>query len=138
MFKYTRVQLNRSETTVITLDVPPWEVAVMAAANGEDRVQIIGETPVNKMLPDPGAEYDRLATRYKHGGDTETPYVAAVYGLGQRGVDQLAKEIYKAQDAAQAPPVQSAEYDSNDDPLGGLFDDAPPAGRATEAVEIGV
>jgi len=136
MFKYTRVQLNRSETTVITLDVPPWEVPVLAAVNGEDRIQVIGETPVNKMLPDPAAEFDRLVTRYKHGGDSEMPYVAAVYGIGQRGVEQLAKEIAKAGRDAEAPPVQGAEYDANDDPLGGLFTDLMPNRTATEAVEI--
>lgn len=135
MFKYTRVQLNRSETTTITLDVPPWEVAVLAAVNGEDRVQIIGETPVNKMLPDPAAEFDRLVTRYKHSGDNETPFVAAVYGVGQRGVEALAKEIEKARAAAHVAPVQTPEYDANDDPLAGLFDRAP-AGASAGAVEI--
>ena len=135
MFKYTRVQLNRSETTTFALDVPPWEVPVLAAANGEDRVVIIGETPVRKMLPEPSAEYDRLATKYKDDKNSGQDYVAAVYGVGQRGVDALAKEIKKAHEGASAPPVQTAEYDSNDDPLGGLFDTAP-APAAVGAVEI--
>ena len=40
MFKYVRVQLNRSETTVITADIAPWELPVFAAVNGEDRVVV--------------------------------------------------------------------------------------------------
>lgn len=136
MFKYTRVQLNRSETTTMALDVPPWEVPVLAAVNGEDRVQIIGETPVNRMLPDPAAEYDRLVAKYKHGGDSETPHVASVYGVGQRGVEQLAKEIAKAGRDAKAPPMQSVEYDAKDDPLDGLFTDHVPNRPVTEVVEI--
>jgi hypothetical protein len=134
MFKYTRVQLNRSETTILAIDVPPWEVPVLAAVNGEDRIQIIGETPVNKMLPDPAAEFDRLVTKYKDNKESGQDYVSIVYGVGQRGVTALANEIKKARDSASAPPVQSAEYDSNDDPLGGLFD--APAPAASEAVAI--
>jgi hypothetical protein len=135
MFKYTRVQLNRSETTTMTIDLPPWEVPVMAAVNGEDRVVVIGETPVNRALPEPGVEYDRLAAKYKQNTENGQDYVATVYGVGQRGVEALAREINKAAESASAPPVQGAEYDSNDDPLRGLFDTAPPA-ASVGAVEI--
>jgi hypothetical protein len=134
MFKYTRVQLNRSETTTFALDVPPWEVAVLAAVNGEDRVQIIGETPVNRMLPDPAVEFDRLVTKYKADNESGQDYVSLVYGVGQRGVAALASEINKAREAASSPPVQTPEYDAGDDPLGGLFD--APAPAASEAVAI--
>ena len=107
----------------------------MAAVNGEDRVVVIGETPVNRALPEPGAEYDRLAAKYKQNTENGQEYVAIVYGVGQRGVEALAREIRKAHESASAPPVQGAEYDSNDDPLRGLFDTAPPA-ASVGAVEI--
>ena len=123
MFKYTRIQINRSETTTITKDVAPWEVAVVAAVNGGDRILEIGETPVNRALPDAAVEYDRLVAKYKSDPNTGIEYVASVYGTGRRGVEALAKEIDKARAAAKAPPRQSAEYDSKDDPLDGLFDD---------------
>ena len=125
MFKYARVQLNRSETSTITLDVPPWEVAVLAAVNGEDRVVFIGETPVRRALPEASAEYDRLLAKYKHSTDNGQDYVASVYGVGMRGVEALRKEIEKAAAAAAEPPEQRAEYDAGDDPLKGLFDEAP-------------
>lgn len=125
MFKYTRVQLNRSETTTLTLDVPPWEVAVLAAVNGEDRVVPIGETPVNRALPNPAAEYDRLVSKYKIDTSTGQEFVAQVYGVGQRGISALAKEIDRARTDAKSPPVTTPEYDSNDDPLAGLFDKDP-------------
>ncbi|MCU0694408.1 MAG: hypothetical protein MUF54_23730, partial [Polyangiaceae bacterium] len=37
----------------------PWEVAVLAAVNGGDRIIEIGETPVNRALPDAGQELAR-------------------------------------------------------------------------------
>jgi hypothetical protein len=136
MFKYARVQLNRSETTTFALDVPPWEVAVLAAVNGEDRVQVIGETPVNKPLPDPAAEFDRLVTKYKADNESGQDYVSLVYGVGQRGVSALKAEIDKARAQAAVPPMQTREYDSKDDPLAGLFDAPPPVSLAEGAVEI--
>lgn len=121
-YKYTRVRLHRSETTEMTLDVAPWEVPVLAAVNGADRVTPIGETPVNKKLPDAAAEYDRLAAKYKTDPANGQEFVAQVYGIGARGVAALEKEIAKAKAVAKAPPVQTPEYDSKDDPLDGLFD----------------
>ena len=134
--KYARVQLNRSETTTFTLDVPAWEVPVLAAVNGEDRVIPIGETPVSKPLPEPSVEFDRLVTKYKTDPASGQAYVEQVYGVGQRGVSALAKEIAKARADASVPPVQTPEYDSKDDPLAGLFEDASaPAGAEVESID---
>lgn len=135
-YKYARIQLDRSETTTFALDVAPWEVPIVAAVNGGDRVRVIGETPVFKPLPDPAVEYDRLVTKYKIDTSTGVEYVSAVYGVGQRGVEALAKEIRKAKESAAEAPVQTPEYDAKDDPLEGLFDDAPvPAGAEAEALD---
>jgi hypothetical protein len=134
-YKYVRLQLNRSETTTFALEVAPWEVPVLGAVNGDDRIQVIGETPVTKMLPDPSLEYDRLAAKYKRDPGSGQDYVAMVYGVGQRGVDALAKEIEKARVAATVPPVQTPEYDAKDDPLDGLFPDEP-ATAGAGAIEI--
>jgi hypothetical protein len=136
MFKYSRVTLDRSETTKLTLDMAPWEVAVMAAANGNSHVAVIGETPVNRQLPDPAAEYDRLAAKYKFEGDGGRTYVSLVYGEGDRGIAELAKEIDKARAVARAAPIKTPEYDAGDDPLKGLYDDASVIdGEAVELTE---
>ncbi len=123
MFKYVRVQIRKSETTSVTKEVPPWEVAVLAAVNGGDCVVELGETPVDRALPDPSAEYDRLALKYKVDTATGVAYVAAVYGAGRRGVVQLAQEIERARAAAESPAVRTEQYDAGDDPLAGLFDE---------------
>lgn len=123
MFKYSRVQLDRSETTKLMVDVAPWEVAVLAAVNGGDRVFVVGETPVRKQLPNAGLEYDRLAAKYKSDGSGRE-YVSLVYGEGERGVKALADEIAKAGAVAKVAPVQTPEYDAGDDPLRGLYEDS--------------
>lgn len=135
MFKYTRVELRRSETTSLTTDLAPWEVPVFAAVNGGDAVTVLGDTPVNRALPDPAVEYDRLARKYKTDPADGQEWVGKVYGIGQRGVTTLAAEIAKAKAQAAAPVVQKPEYDSKDDPMLGLFDDPEPAAE-TEAVEV--
>jgi hypothetical protein len=122
MFKYARVNINRSETAVHVIDVPPWEVPVLAAVHGDDRVTVIGETPVKKPFPPPEVEFDRLVLKYKADNETGMDYAAAVYGVGQRGIQTLAAEIDKARAAARLAPVQTPEYDAGDDPLKGLFD----------------
>ena len=134
MFKYSRIQVNRSETTTFAIDVAPWEVPIVAAVNGEDRVLVVGETPVKKPLPDAAVEFDRLIAKYKINTENGQTWAETVYGVGGRGVSALAAEIAKARQVASLPPVQTAEYDSKDDPLAGLFDDVPEA--AGDVVEI--
>lgn len=121
-FKYARVQVEISEVTKHVVDVTPWEVPILAAIHGDERVTVIGETPVWKPFPPPEAEFDRLALKYKADNDSGVEYVAAVYGVGQRGIQTLAAEIDKARAAARLAPVQTPEYDAGDDPLKGLFD----------------
>lgn len=135
MFKYTRVELRRSETTSLTTDIAPWEVPVFAAVNGEDAVTVLGETPVNRALPDPAVEYDRLARKYKADKADGQEWVAKVYGLGQRGLTALAAEIRKAGAVAAVPAVQSKEYDAKDDPMLGLFDGIPVVETEATAVD---
>jgi hypothetical protein len=133
MFKYSRVQLDRSETTKLVVDVVPWEVAMLAAVNGGDRVSVIGETPTRKSLPNAGLEYDRLAAKYK-ADPSGREYVSLVYGEGERGVKALADEIAKAGSVAKVAPVRTPEYDAGDDPLKGLYEDSEVI--EGEAVEI--
>jgi hypothetical protein len=132
MFKYKRIQLARSETTVFAFDVPPWEIPVLAAVNGGETITEIGETPVRRELPDPATEYARLEAKYKVETTGGQSFVSLVYGVGQKGIAALATEIAKAKESAAEPPRRAAEYDAKDDPLLGLFEDPTVAEEATE------
>lgn len=111
MFNYEKIEINRSETTVTTVEVPPWEVPVLVQVNGDDRCKPVGILPVDRELPEPEGEFHRLATKYgtdENGQD----HVATIYGVGVRGVQKLAEEIAKA----------AVEPTASDDPMDGLFD----------------
>lgn len=95
MFKYAQVALNRSETTKLTISVPPWEVPVMQAVHGSDVCQVVGEVEVRRELPDADSEFVRLTNRYKDEKKSGQQFVEIVYGVGSRGVEALRKEIAK-------------------------------------------
>jgi hypothetical protein len=129
MLKYLNVEVGRSETTVFHEVIAPWELPVLAAVNGEDVTKVVGSTEVRRPLPDPGFEYDRMATKYgtdKEGGGQE--FVALVYGLGAIGVERIAAEIRKHLPAAAPAPAASV------DPLDGLFDDISETANEAEAI----
>lgn len=138
MFHYKQCEVTRSETTMFSVIVAPWEVALLAAVNGSDVVKVIGDVPVDKPLPDPGVEYDRLATKYgidKEGGGQE--FVALVYGMGARGVEAIAKEIEKAERKATVAAAAAAPAgDLGDlvDPTAELFADLPTMAEGARAI----
>ena len=139
MFHYKQCEVTRSETTVFAVRVAPWEVALLAAVNGPDVVKVVGDVLVEKPLPDPGVEYDRLATKYgsdKEGGGQE--FVALVYGMGARGVEAIAKEIEKAAQKAAVVAAAAAPAgdlgDLVDDPTAELFADLPKMAEGASAI----
>lgn len=138
MFYYKHCEVTRSETTMFAVNVVPWEVGLLAAVNGSDVVKVVGDVPVDKPLPDPGVEYDRLATKYgidKEGGGQD--FVALVYGMGARGVEAIAKEIEKAsQRAAAAQSFSAPTGDLGDlvDPTAELFADLPRMAEGASAI----
>ena len=135
MFQYVEVRINKSETTVATINVPPWELPVLAAVHGGDRIAPTGRlVTVNRAKPEPQGEYDRLAIKYRSNRDRGgSEYVAEVYGAGEIGVRRLAEEMARRVRVAAPAPVAVAvvtepvlEDVDSDDPLAGLgFDDAP-------------
>jgi hypothetical protein len=136
MFHYVEVQIRKSETTVATISVPPWELPVLAAVHGGDRLIPTGRLiPVNRAKPDPQGEYDRLEIKYRSNRDKGgSAYVAEVYGAGEIGTRRLAEEMARrVRVAAPAPVAPTIEFEQvpegedvgSDDPLAGLFDDAP-------------
>jgi hypothetical protein len=129
MFNYVEVQIRKSETTVATINVPSWEVPVLGAVHGDDRIIPTGRLiPVRKEKPAAQSEYDRLGLKYKSNRDKGgSDYVAEVYGVGAIGVRRLADEMARVDEAAEGPTGDfgTEPVGESDDPLAGLFDDAP-------------
>jgi hypothetical protein len=131
LFNYTNLEVQKSEVSVITVAIAPWEVPVFEAVNGEDRCKVTGKTEVRRELPDANDEYTRLDLKYKANGDGQS-YVGMVYGIGSIGVERLAKEIDNARVVETASPAGDV---GDDDPTAELFRDAPVMAEGARAIE---
>jgi hypothetical protein len=98
MINCVRVQIRKNEAFTVECAVPPWEVPILNAVHGPDNVKEVGHKLIDRALPEPQDEFDRLNNRYKRSRDENgaisTPYVHMVYG--QLGVQKLADAIKAA------------------------------------------
>lgn len=136
---YIQVLLEKNERCTHPLWILPWELPVMAAAQGSNSIGEMARKVVErKRAPDPAAEFERMANRYRAPEGSEKPYVADVYGHGARGLATLKREIDDALDAANSvefvrrpAPVSDAEK-----AVGGSAEGfASPFGISPDAVE---
>jgi hypothetical protein len=130
--RFIKLTLTRSETTIIPLTVVPWEVPLLEAVHGGERITIDGEVEVaNRDYPDAPGEFQRLLLKYKMDTDSGQDYVALVYGGGRLGVEKLEAAIKAEmrdngtleQRAKNEPPLTPIG-DEGEDPLAGLYDPA--------------
>jgi len=95
--RYTKVLLEKNERFSTPLTVAPWEVPVLIEAHSKSLISEVGTTVVNrKELPEASAEFQRLINRYKHGENSEVPYVTRVYGVAATAVKIIEKMIADA------------------------------------------
>ncbi len=92
--KFINAVIQKNALTQVHVCVPPWEYALLEGIYGAD-VQAIDEREVEREVPDPRDEFERLAIRYGP-KNADTPIVAAVYGNFGPGVKALALEMSRA------------------------------------------
>lgn len=133
MLEFHKVEINRSETSLLLAEVPAWEIPVLVAVNGDDRCKPAGTFPVARDIPDAADEFSRLGLKYGADNDSGQEYVALVYGIGQRGIEALAAAIEK--EVRDAPPVvDSAKLFAIPDPTDELFTDLPEMAKGARAI----
>ena len=103
--RYVKVIVRRDESNSIPAHVGAWEVPVMEAVHGEEKLTV-GETVDFETRPwpeDAKSEFSRLAALYGRtgSGDAAVSYVERVYGSGSTGVKALAAAIADARKAAE-------------------------------------
>lgn len=94
--KYYQVKITRDLTLAFTQEVGKWEIPLLELMNGPENVEVEGEIDVRRDYPDAPSEYERLLRRYKNRDEQNrltAPPVELVYGVGSRGVSELAKVI---------------------------------------------
>jgi hypothetical protein len=91
------IEVRRNELNHQRVDIPPHELPVLAYVHGEAACILLGEIELEDRpeLLDANSEYSRLAQKYGRDKANESlePRVAAVYGNGMRGVQELQRAI---------------------------------------------
>lgn len=94
------VIIERDPMTKIPKEVYPWEVPLLRAQYGDEKVEILeGKTSTFSTvdeLPDAQEEWARLRQQYGIEPDTKQSIVDIAYGRGEIGIDALEKVIKKA------------------------------------------
>jgi hypothetical protein len=111
MIRCTTVEIRKNEGATIPGAYPEWELPILQAVHGPDRVVVTGSKLIDRAPPEPQDEFDRLRNRYGQSlddnGSKSTPFVHMVYG--QLGVQKLAAAIEAAtEDAPQGDLVGAA------------------------------
>lgn len=103
---FRQVQIIRDETATLVARVGDWEVPLLEAKHGEERI-IVGELKAapNRAWPDDArSEFQRLTAAYgiAGSGDNAQSFCERVYGSGSTGVKNLAAAIEQAKATAEA------------------------------------
>jgi len=102
---FVKVNVLRDETATMNIAVAAWEVPVLEAKHGEERLTI-GETVEVKgreWPTDARSEMQRLSKLYgvTGAGDEALSFAERVYGAGSMGVKALERAMKDARDAAK-------------------------------------
>lgn len=99
---YDIALIKISSTHTQRVEVPRWEVPVLQVIHG-NAVEIVGQVVIDRAVPDPAAEFQRLAARYGPKNE-KVPAVAAIYGNFGPGTTALRTEIRNSLTTADATP----------------------------------
>ncbi len=101
--QFRKVNVLRDETTTINVLVAEWEVPLMEAKHGEDRVTLgeLVEMKNREYPTDAKSEFNRLAKLYgmTGSGDNAQSFAERVYGGGSVGVKALDRAMTEARGA---------------------------------------
>ena len=136
--RYARVFVDKSETTKLEVQVPVWEVPVLADVMGEgitiQDYQWVEKRGKRDFIPDAAAEFDRLANKYGTDAGADKSHVVNAYGGGSFGLEKLAGEIAKNSKESEAELIPAG--DVSDDPFADLgLLDAPRVAEGATAIE---
>jgi hypothetical protein len=107
--KHHVLEVRRDELLTVSRIVPAWELPVLQAIHGADAITEVGETSLERELPNAGDEYHRLENRYgksKKDDNSDGPtYISLVYGENIMGVRALNAAIQGAAEDGDAQTV---------------------------------
>lgn len=99
------VLVKRSEHLAIPRAVGAWEVPILELVHGSDKIEVLDEvTEVDRELPEPLAEFERLERRYGRDEESGRSWVSQAYA-GARGISDLERAMKESQAAVEADPL---------------------------------
>jgi hypothetical protein len=111
--QFRKVNILRDETTSILHFVAEWELPILEAKHGEERLTVGDSVEAkNREWPtDAKAEFARLGTLYgmTGSGDNAQSFVERVYGGGSVGVKNLERAMAEARGAKKAKSKTSGD-----------------------------
>ncbi len=103
---YQQVLVTRNETTSMEVLVGPWELPILEAIHGDERMAIgeLRDYPRRPYPDDARSEMQRLSKLYGStgAGDNSPTHAERVYGTGTAGVRALHEAIERAKAEAAA------------------------------------
>lgn len=95
--RHLKLQVRRSESEILNVDVPPWEGPIVEYVHGGENVSVVGEIVFERDYPEVTSELDRLRTRYGVEPGASRSRVEEVYGIGLKGLE-AAMEASRAEE----------------------------------------
>ena len=109
--RFRKVNILRDETTAILHLVAEWEIPLLEAKYGDERLSLgeLVEAKNREWPMDAKSEFQRLASQYGRTGtgDNALSFVERVYGGGSVGVKNLERAMKEAR--ASKPGKSKAE-----------------------------
>lgn len=94
--KKVRAYIKLNLTHIAPVEVPPWELQILTAIHGKEKIEVIGQVEVDCEVPYLDAEVDRLTKRFGVVEESGVPWFNQVFGHEERGARALAEEIERA------------------------------------------
>lgn len=97
---FRKVTVIRDETAHVNVLVGDWEVSMLEAVHGSERIKVgeLQDFPNRPWPEDAASEFQRLGNLYgtTGNGDNAQSFVERVYGSGRMGVAALDKAMKEA------------------------------------------
>jgi hypothetical protein len=94
--KKVRCYINRNLTHSAPVEVPPWELEILRAVHGADKIELLGQVSVDCEVPYVDVEAERLTKRFGEVEATGVPWFVQVFGAEERGIRALADSIERS------------------------------------------
>ena len=94
--RLVEVRVERDERLAVPTSIPPWELPILEAIHGAEKVVEIRRWSDGRRYPSPQGEYERLVKRYGVHVESDTAWAIRVYGEGQKAVRDLASAMKDA------------------------------------------